>query len=692
MRYTADEYFDEHGLADLKVVSTLGLSEENIDTLRQTQGVASVYPGYMTDVLCGEDNTQRVIHIESIVPGVNETDLEEGALPGKAGECFLDVDFARENGYQVGDTITFSEAAENEDEKVLKRETYTISGLGSASAYISFERGSSTIGTGEVSGFAYILPEDFDSEVYTHAYVKAEGAQELTAYTQEYDACVETVRERIEEKTQEMGDQRYESILSEAQQSIADARTELEDGRKELEDGKDEARQELRSAKLDMLEGEKALWDGEQQLLDGREEILSAKEELKSQQQELEDASEELESGWEQINDAKSELQEQEERFREEYDATSEQLIQAQEELDAGADQLSSAWAQYEELSAQLEEAEQNLAALQQLSDAGMAAPEQTQQLAQLQAVVEENGPLADQMLQELTQRQEQVSASQDEIDQGWAALADAEDQISEAKEQIKEQEQTLEENQKTIDDAQDAVLEGWAEIEKAQKELEQGKDEIRSARSELSDGQGEYFDGKADAVQEIRDAEQEIADGEEEIADAEQELSEIERPQWYVMDRGDAFTEYSTCGDNADRIRNIGQVFPVIFFLVAALVSLTTMTRMVEEQRTQIGTLKALGYGESGNHVEISGIRVSCDRAGKRDGLPDRRKDSSVYHHLRVPDYVPAYDGDGDPLQHAVRADGVRGRACLHDGRHACLELPGAPGHAGCPDAPACA
>lgn len=600
MRYTADQYFDEHGLADLKIVSTLGLTEENIESIKQIEGVASVHPGYMTDVLCGEENTQKVIHIESILPGVNEVDVEEGRLPKETGECFLDIDFAEENGYHVGDTIVFSEGTDNEEERILRKETYTVSGIGSGSAYISFERGSSTMGTGEVSGFAYLLPEDFDSEVYTHVYVTVEGAEELTAYTDEYDECVKKVQDLIEAQTEEMGEQRYQSIVSDARESIADANKDLEDGKKDLEDGTAEAKEELRSAKLDMLEGEKAIWDGEQELLDGREEILNAKQELLDQQEELEDAKEQLQSGQEQLNDAKSELEEQEQKYQEEYDSTSEQLIRAQEELSAGADQLESAWTQYEELRMQVEEAQQNLTALQQLADAGMATAEQTEQLAQLQAVVQENEPLVNQMLQELTQRQEQVDDSQEEIDQGWAALSDAKDQINSAKEQIEEQEQTLTENQETIKKAEEALQDGWKEIEEAQKTLEEGKDEIRLAKAELSDGQSEYFDGKEDAVQEIRDAEQEILDGEQEIADAEQELNEIEHPQWYVMDRDSAFTEYSSCGDNAERIKNIGRVFPVIFFLVAALVSLTTMTRMVEEERTQIGTLKALGYGKA--------------------------------------------------------------------------------------------
>lgn len=599
IRYTADEYFDEHGLADIKVVSTLGLTQENIQSIEELEGVASVHAGYMTDVLCGEENSQKVLHVESILSGVNEVDVEEGRLPEKAGECFLDIDFADENGYHVGDTLVFSEG-KSKEEALLKETQYTITGIGSGSAYISFGRGSSTLGTGEVAGFVYVLPENFDSEVYTHAYVMAEGAKELTAYTDEYTVCVEKVKDLIDKETETMGEERYQSILSEARGTLANANRDLASGKRELESEIANAREELRSAKLDLLEGEKGVWDGEQELLSGREEMLSGQDELLKQQEELDNARQKLEDGRTQLSEAKSELEEQSAQYQQQYDSTSAQLLEAQEELNAGNTQLSAAWEQYNSSKAQMDEAQTNLNALQELVNAGLATEEQIGQAQQLSAMIEQNGPILEQTLQQLNEQQAQMDTAQAEIDSGWQQLSDVEAQMDAARAQIAEQEEALNENEKKLLDGEQALQDGAEEIETAKRTLGSGKDEIREAKTQLQDGYAEYFDGKEDAEVKISDAKIEIQDGQEEITDAQKEIDELEEPQWYVMDRDNAFNEYSSCGENADRIRNIGRVFPVIFFLVAALVSLTTMTRMVEEERTQIGTLKALGYGNS--------------------------------------------------------------------------------------------
>lgn len=600
MRYTADEYFDRHGLADLKVISTLGLTQENIDALSNLEGVSKVYPGYMTDVLCGEENSQKVLHIECIFEDINGVDVHEGRLPEKEGECFVDITFAERNGYQVGDTMVFSEGKKEEDETLLKETTYTISGIGSSSAYISFDRGSSTLGTGEVAGFVYVLPENFESEVYTCAYLTVEGAKDLIAYTDEYDECVEKVKTLLETETEKMGNERYQSILSEAKGSLANANRELASGKRELQSGIDEASEELRSAKLDMLEGEKALWDGEQKLLDGKEELFSAQTQLLEKQKELAEAKEKLADGWEQIQKAKTELEEQNTKYQEEYERASAELLSSQTELDEGKRQLESAWEQYNGYKAQFDEGQARLDSLEQLIEEGSATEEQKQQASELSALIEQSAPLLENALGQLNEKQKEADEGQKQIDDGWQQLSDANNQLDEAYEQIAQNEKELRENQETIDSAESSILEGWNEIEQAKKTLADGKEELRQGKIEFLDGQEEYFDGKSDAAKEIREAKEELLDGQEKITDAEEKIKEIEPAKWYLWNRDNAFMEYTSCGENAERMRNIGQVFPVIFFLVAALVSLTTMTRMVEEERTQIGTMKALGYGKT--------------------------------------------------------------------------------------------
>ena len=187
------------------------------------------------------------------------------------------------------------------------------------------------------------------------------------------------------------------------------------------------------------------------------------------------------------------------------------------------------------------------------------------------------------------------MSAARQELDLGWSQLRDSQNQIAQGQAQLSGARSQIADTRQQIADARQQIADGWAEIEENQQTL--------------ADGWEEYEQGRQDAEQEleearqkIKDAEQELADGEKEIEDAERELADIDYPEWYVYDRS-ALPENSGFGDNADRLKNIGEVFPVLFFLVAALISLTTMTRMVEEERTLIGTLKALGY----NKVSIS-------------------------------------------------------------------------------------
>lgn len=383
MRYSGDAYFDEKNLMDIQVVSTLGLTEEDEKALAAVDGIETVEGGYSADAACLVNDSQKVVHIMSILPTMNTLTLEDGRLPEGKEECVVDSDFLPKSGYKIGDQITFSSGTEAEITDTLTTDTFTIVGTVSSPCYISFGRGNTTIGTGSVSGFVGVLAESFDMDVYTELYASVKDAKELTAFTEDYKDCVAEVTDQVEKIRKEREKARYDQLIGEANE-------ELEKAKKELADGKTEA----------------------------------------------------------------------------------------------------------------------------------------SRQLAEVRG---------------------QFEAAQTEINSGWAQIADGERKLSDAQAQI------------------------------------EGKDQ------ELLDAQAEYDSEKAKA-------EQDLADGEKKIKEAEEGIQKIAYPKWYIRDREDN-SDYTGYGENADRMRAIGQVFPVLFFLVAALISLTTMTRMVEEQRVQIGTLKALGY-----------------------------------------------------------------------------------------------
>ena len=172
MRLSGDAYFDEQQLMDLQIVSPLGLTEEDVEAIRKVEGVEWAEGAWSTDVLCGEEETQKVLHVEAVNEKVNGLTVTEGHIPEKSEECFLDVEFAEAQGYQIGDQI---ELREDTDDPFLKKKTYTVVGLGRSPLYISFNRGNTTLGSGEVNGFAYVLPEDFDQDIFTQIYIRAQG-------------------------------------------------------------------------------------------------------------------------------------------------------------------------------------------------------------------------------------------------------------------------------------------------------------------------------------------------------------------------------------------------------------------------------------------------------------------------------------------------------------------------------------
>ena len=738
MRLSGDDYYNEVQLMDLKIVGTLGLTEDDIEAVRAVDGVESAEGAYCTDVICGEER-QKVLHIESVNQNVNQLTVTEGRLPQKSGECFLDSAFASGQGYEIGSTIKMRQ---DKDSRLLNTETYTVVGLGKSPLYISFNRGNTTVGSGEVNGFAYVLPEDFDQEVFTQIYIRAHGTDKVISYTDAYDNLVERLQKRVEGIEKERCQLRYDEIMSEAQDKIADAEKELADGRKkadkeladaskklsdgekEIRDGKKEledGRKKLADAKEELADGKKQLENARAQLADGRTQISSAREQAANGQAQLETVQEKLDDGWSQYNAGKKQYEEGKAEFdkaKQQIEAGKQkiadgraELEQKQKELTDGIAQVTSGQAavdvqitQLEGQIAQIQAGLEQLAGVEEQLGAAQAAKEQAlgavqvaqenvnsaqaaydeaQQKAEAgelseeelagyeQALNEAQGQLsaADSALNEaqaavdacqqavsqkaelesnlsaaqggLSQAQssktelaatlESLKAGQSRIDQSRTQLDSESAKLAAGEKELASNEKTLTASQKKLDaslqklqsgqaelDANRAKLEaaqaeiaaneqklssGEAEIAVNEKKLSDGEKEIREneqklkdsekklkdAEKELEDGKKEYQDGK-------KEAEDEIRDGEQKINDAKEELNDIKESEWIITDRN-SLPEYSDYGDNADRIKSIGEVFPVIFFLVAALISLTTMTRMVEEQRTQIGTMKALGY-----------------------------------------------------------------------------------------------
>ncbi|WP_330682477.1 FtsX-like permease family protein [Mediterraneibacter glycyrrhizinilyticus] len=505
MRYSGDAYFDEKNMMDIEVISTLGLTDDDLQAIKDVDGVSAAEGSYSVDVLCSEGDNQIAVHVMSLLPEMNQVQLEGGRLPEAEDECAVDVDYLNESSLEIGDEITFSSGSDDDITDTLKTDTFTITGAVSSPNYISFQRGSTTIGNGSLAAFIVVPEDSFSLDVYTEIYAQVDGAKEMTAFTDAYDDRVQEAMDAIEAIQAEREQIRYDEIVDEANEALEDARQQVSDAETELEDGKAQAEAELADAR-----------------------------------QQLDDAQEEVDSGWQEI-----------ESSREQLESSRQQLVDSQAEVDRGQEELNA-----------------NIDALNQQIDELNAAKEEYNSLAA-------SGATDDVTMATL-------NAMYEEIQKGEAAIAQAQDQIDSAKAEL--------------ESGQDQINSGWNQITAGEQELADAEAKLEEAEAEIADGWEEYYEGEAEAEAEIADGEQKIADAKEELADAENEINDIEMPEWYIYDRSN-LPDYTGYGENADRMRAIGELFPAIFFLVAALISLTTMTRMVEEQRTQIGTLKALGY-----------------------------------------------------------------------------------------------
>ena len=648
MRYSADAYFDRNDFMDIQVMGTLGITEEDVTAIEQVEGVEKAEPGYSADMLMDVHGNQKILHVSSVLDSMNDYKAEEGRMPEKSGECLMDQDFAASAGLKVGDSITLLSGTRDPLTDTLRTDTYEITGLGSSVSYISFERGSSNIGNGEVSGFLTILPEDFSLEVYTECYVTAEGAKELTAFTLEYDKKVERVLKNIEDIGDYQGKLRADSVREEAGD-------ELKKAEQELADGKARAEQELSDAWKQIGDGEQVLADGKTELAAGKQELEEGRNQLYSSQKQVDGAYAQIQAEEQKLNQGKQELQTQEallqqkeqeyeealakveageaeiSRFDTGYASLEAGIRQIEQGIGQGMQALEAARGEYEQGVAALEAARGQVAAMEeQLKQEGLSEEEkqalisqieivktqisqQEQVLAQAKVVLEEQEkqfleqqkPQAEAQLAALKEQKAQLDAQKPEIEESRKALEaargqleeqkpqldKAKAQLQEAKNQIASGEAQLAEAKQQAAKGQQQIDSGWSKIHAGEQELKKGEAEIAENEKKLEDARKAYEEGKAEA-------EQKIQDGENEIKDAKQKIEDIEDAKWYVNDRS-ITTDYAGYGDNADRMRAIGEVFPILFFIVAALISLTTMTRMVEEQRTEIGTLKALGYGK---------------------------------------------------------------------------------------------
>lgn len=677
MKRTGDDYLDSLHLADIQVLSTLGLTDDDITSLRAQDKVEDAEGEYVIDAFASSDSLDAVVKVLSLTGrGINEVLLRDGRMPERADECVVEENMLSLMSISIGDTITLTPGDDLSD--ALAQDTYTVVGTVRSPVYLAVERGTSTLGSGTVKAYLYLPREAFTLDYYTAAYVRVSGAAEMTAFYSDYDDYIDAVIDELEPFGDARAQLRHDDLVDEATEKLDDAQKELDDAKAEADEKLGDAQKELSDARRKLDDGWKDYYDGQQELKDARVELDDAKIELDDGEmqylngmEEYEDALDEYEKGRAEYEDGLAQ-----------YEDGVKELESGEKELAAGRRQLESGERQLEELAktvtdalaaagspyeggpgkllddlgrgdsaaiaatdgalggiraqltggiaqtqSKIDEMQDQLVtvntAIDQLSQIPpeYMTPEQEQMLAEAQAAkpqLEAGIATAQATKAELEESLSQLNsisasslaASKRELDDGWdeyyageaeldagrKELRDAKMELDDAKAQLDDAPAQLADAKKELSDARKKLDDGWKDYYDGEEQYADGIKELSDAYTELTDGERDYRKGLREYADGKAEADEKIADAQEKITDARRKVADIDSCEWYIFSRS-YNPGYTGFGQDADRMANLASVLPIIFFLVAALVCLTTMTRMVEEQRVQIGALKALGY-----------------------------------------------------------------------------------------------
>lgn len=548
MVHSADVYLKDLQFYDYRLVSTLGFTEENVEALAEKEDVRAAEGAISAEVLYKDaGENERVIKMHSITEKVNKLKLVAGEMPQSADECVVDSALFSEDA--IGSKLVLSENNTADDLDKFAYKEYTITGLVQSPCYIQFERGNASIGNGRISGFAYLLEDGFAVDYDTEIYIKFD--EDYDIYSDEYDSYMDAKEADWEAYTKEQAEIRYDKM-------VKDAQDELDEKKEELEEKRAEAETELESAK-------QQLTDGETEISDGKNQIASAKTELSAK-------ASELQSGKDALSSKAAELE------------SASQQISGQESA------LAAKKAEYEQgLNAYL-------AAKQQVAD-------KRNSLETAKAQLTEDTPGYEEMLAQIEAGLTEIAGAEAELNTKNAELEAAAGQLSSAESQLAAAKQQIEDGKNALAAAEAELMDGENQLAAAKEQIEEKEDQLEAAETELADGLLQYQENQSKFDERMQEAD-------DQIADAQSKIDEIEKPETYVLDRN-TNVGYVCLKNDSGVVKGIANVFPVFFFLVAALICMTTMNRMVEEQRTQIGVLKALGFSEGrimGKYLFYSG------------------------------------------------------------------------------------
>lgn len=540
MKATLDEYYKQSNVYDIEVMSTLGLTDDDVERIKQIDGVKEVYGGFSRDVLLKFNDTtyaaKALVYDERInVPQLSGKISDHGITPKNTNTlawCLVDKGVIDKAHKQLGDSMELIET-QSSDERVLRVNRFKIIGVVDSPLFISQDRGGNKLGSGKTDFFVYIPKHAVKNDYYTELFITVNGADSYLTDSDAYKKKVAEINDKINEIKEESEKQRYDSLVSEGQEKIDDAQKKLDDKTADAQKKIDDAKQEIKDA-------DKKIKDAEDDIESAEIKLNDAKQEIKAQEKDA----------YKKINDA-----------REKIKKGKDKILEAQDHLHSKDDEFKESQESIDNALAQLDEMEEQLRA------SGMD-----------EATIKE---------QTMEQRAE-LATSQQKLNAGVI-------QINEGLKSLKTEWNNLIEKEKALDkkkiEADDKIADAKKKVKENSKKVEDGKNEIKEHKQELKDAKKKLKDKETEFVEKTNEAK-------EKLEDARQKLDDLKYPKWHIFDRTDN-VGYNGLIRDTKSVERLGGLFPLILFVIAALISLNSMTRMVEEQRVQLGTLKALGYSK---------------------------------------------------------------------------------------------
>ena len=622
---TVQNYTDRQNMFDVQVMNSYGWTEDEVFELSKTDGIDQVEGSISLDTLVRlGDGEESVFKVMSIPELINRPAIDQGRMPSAPDECVVEGYFFDKS--VIGKTLYISSNNTESTLDAYSYDAYTIVGTVSSPMYLNMQRGSTSIGNGTISAYAYVPRSGMDQEIYTEINLTLAGQH--TVYTDEYDNAMDDMADRLKELCQPLAQNRYESVLADAEREYADGMEEYLDGVEEFHKARSEALEKLEEAEAEILRGEQEIADNRKLLEDGFLQMDEAQKVLTESRTSLAQSRMTLaktrSETYAQLTEGSNELMK---NYKE--------ALAGKQQVDAGLLQIESGLIQLESGLSQLESGLTLINVMVPILEASRDAAQLALDTARETGADETALSYLQANLEELNAQLEEYSAQQQELLVTQAQLQQQYDEVLAQKNELLATRTMLEQGIETIElgfreleqgrlnaDSQFAAAEaqidaGELQLEEGQRQLDERRAEaeagliaLEEAEKALAEGRETFEAEKADALAQLADAEAELEDARIQLQDARQTIDDLDAPSVYALTRNTNLG-YVVFESDSDIVDGVATIFPVFFLAVAALVCITTMTRMIDEERTQIGILKALGYSSRtimGKYLGYSG------------------------------------------------------------------------------------